>query len=155
MKSRILFCLATVALAACTTPGGDAGSGKATDKGAQRGTSGALTLDSYKRDVAQRITHNNPAKVYSGRPQALLRSVVVLRYVIDAHGNLVKSDIMRSNRDRETEATALASLRNSAPFPQPAAHLLRHGRLEMSETWLFNNDGRFQLRTIAEPQMDS
>jgi protein TonB len=33
-------------------------------------------------------------------------------------------------------------------------HLLRHGRLEISETWLFNNDGRFQLRTIAQPQMD-
>ena len=61
---------------------------------------------------------------------------------------------MRANRDRETEATALASLRNSAPFPKPASHLLHRGQLDVSETWLFNNDGRFQLRSIAEAQMD-
>ncbi|TFV98569.1 hypothetical protein E4K72_17240 [Oxalobacteraceae bacterium OM1] len=118
-------------------------------------SSGAWSVDSYKRDVAERISQVNAAKVYPGRPQALLRSVIVVKYVIDAHGNLVRSDIVRSNRDRENEATALASLRNSQPFPKPASHLLSHGRLEVSETWLFNNDGRFQLRTIAQPQMDS
>lgn len=161
MKSRMMFCLVAAALAGCATSGGDSGSGKAsekasrTEKSAPRSLFGASTVDSYKRDIAQRIAQHNSAKVYSGRPQALLRSVVVLRYVVDAQGNLVKSEILRSNHDRETEATALASLRNSAPFPQPATHLLRHGRLEISETWLFNNDGRFQLRTIAEPQMDS
>jgi protein TonB len=111
-------------------------------------------VDGYKRDLAQRITQVNSSKVYSGRPQALLRSVVVLRYVVDADGSLVRSEIMRSNGDHETEATALASLRSASPFPKPAAHLLRRGRLELSETWLFNNDGRFQLRTLAEAQMD-
>lgn len=158
MKTRIALCLAAAALAGCATQGdvgGDKPSAKAGrgEKSAAR-ASGAITLEGYKRDVAQRISQNNSAKVYSGRPQALLRSVVVLRYVVDGRGNLVKSEIVRSNHDRETEAAALASLRNSAPFPQPATHLLRQGKLEISETWLFNNDGRFQLRTIAEPQMD-
>ena len=86
---------------------------------------------------------------------ALLRSVVVVKYVVDAHGNMIKSELIRSNRDGETEATALASLKSSAPFPKPAPHLLRGGKIEISETWLFNNDGRFQLRTIAQPQIDS
>ncbi|WP_414691798.1 hypothetical protein [Noviherbaspirillum sp.] len=117
-------------------------------------TSTAPTVDGYKRDLAQRISQVNSTRVYVGRPQALLRSVVVVRYVVDAQGALVRSEIMRSNRDRETEATALASLRGAAPFPKPASHLLRNGRLDLAETWLFNNDGRFQLRTIAEPQMD-
>jgi protein TonB len=116
--------------------------------------SSAATVDAYKRDLALRIAQINAHKVFAGRPQALLRSVVVLRYAIDARGGLVRSEIMRSNHDRETEATALASLRAAAPFPKPAPHLLRHGRLELAETWLFNNDGRFQLRTIAEVQMD-
>lgn len=120
---------------------------------APQSSSAASTIDSYKHDIAQRISQMNAAMVYSSRPQALLRSVVVLRYVVDARGHLVRSEIMRSNRDRETEATALASLRNAAPFPKPAAHLLRRGQLEISETWLFNNDGRFQLRTVALPQM--
>lgn len=116
--------------------------------------SSASSVDGYKRDLALRISQVNANKVYPGRPQALLRSVVVLRYAVDARGNLVRSEIMRSNRDGETESTALATLRNSAPFPKPASHLLRRGQLELSETWLFNNDGRFQLRTIAQPQMD-
>lgn len=116
--------------------------------------SNAATIDAYKRELALRISELNAGKVYDGRPQALLRSVVVLRYFVDARGQLVRSEIMRSNRDRETESTALASLRNSAPFPKPASHLLRRGQLELAETWLFNNDGRFQLRTIAQPQMD-
>lgn len=114
----------------------------------------ARTHDEYKRDMAQRISQVNAAKVYGGRPQALLRSVVVLRYAVDAQGNLLRSEIMRSNRDRETESTALATLHNSAPFPRPAPHLLHRGQMEISETWLFNNDGRFQLRTIAQPQMN-
>lgn len=117
-------------------------------------TSTASTLDGYKRDLAQRISQVNSTKVYIERPQALLRSVVVLKYQVDRDGNLVRSEIYRSNRDREAEATALAALKNAAPFPKPAPHLLRQDRIDILESWLFNNDGRFQLRTIAQPQMD-
>lgn len=117
-------------------------------------TSNAATLDAYKQDLALRISQINAAKVHTERPQALLRSVVVVKYVVDAEGNLVRSEILRSNRDRETETIALASLRNAAPFPKPGKHLVRRGQVELAETWLFNNDGRFQLRTVAQPQMD-
>ena len=117
--------------------------------------SSASSYDGYKRELAEHICHLNAAKVYPGRPQALLRSVVVVKYVVDGHGGLVRSEIMRSNKDGETEATALSALRRTAPFPKPASHLLRRGQVEIIETWLFNNDGRFQLRTIAQPQADS
>jgi protein TonB len=118
------------------------------------GTSKADSAGEYRVALAQRITQTNSVKVYIGRPQALLRSVIVVKYVVDANGRLVHSEILRSNHDRVTEATALSSLRVAAPFPKPAPQLLRHGRVELLETWLFNNDGRFQLRTLAEPQMD-
>lgn len=114
----------------------------------------ALTLDEYKRELALHIGRKSAHRMYDGRPQALLRSVIVMRYVVDARGHLVRSEIMRSNRDAETEATALQTLRGAAPFPPPASHLLRRGQLELAETWLFNNDGRFQLRSTALPQMD-
>jgi periplasmic protein TonB len=114
----------------------------------------ALSYDGYKRDLAVKISETNASKVYPGRPQALLRSVIVVKYVVDSRGNLVRSEVMRTNKDREAESIALATLRQSAPFPKPASHLLSHGRIEISETWLFNNDGRFQLRTIAQPQME-
>ncbi|MES2831585.1 MAG: TonB family protein [Pseudomonadota bacterium] len=118
------------------------------------GTSTSRTVDDYKRDLALRITQVNSTHIYPDRPQALLRSVVVLKFVVDAEGKLLRSEIVRSNRDRVTEATALKTLRATAPFPKPAAMLLRNGRLEVSETWLFNNDGRFQIRSVALPQMD-
>lgn len=112
------------------------------------------SLTAYKVALANHIAATNGERMYAGRPQALLRSVVVVKYVIDADGRLLRSEIMRSNQDRTTEATALATLRNSAPFPPPAPHLLQRGRLELAETWLFNNDGRFQLRSTAQKQVD-
>ena len=117
------------------------------------GSSTARTLTGYKEDIAHRISETSSTKVYVDRPQALLRSVIVLKFVIDANGKLLRSDIARTNHDSAAEATALASLRNAAPFPKPGANLLQNGRVELSETWLFNNDGRFQLRSIAQPQM--
>lgn len=114
----------------------------------------SMSLDRYKRLVAQRIAEVNADKIYPGNPQALLRSVVVLKYVLDANGKLVRSDTLRSNGDGVTVATALSALRNAAPFPPPPNHLLTHGRMEILETMLFNDDGRFQLRSIAAPQLD-
>lgn len=161
MHIRLTPLLVAAILAGCASGPADRAADRAAEKPGRawggifpESASSARTLDAYKRDLALRISEVNSSKVYSGRPQALLRSVVVLRYAVDERGHLVRSEVMRSNRDHETEKIALASLRNSAPFPRPAPHLLRNGRLDMSETWLFNSDGRFQLRTIAEPQMD-
>lgn len=118
------------------------------------GTSTARTVTGYKEDIAHRIAETSSTKVYVERPQALLRSVIVLKFVIDANGRLVRSEISRSNHDSATESTALASLRSAAPFPKPPINILHNGRIELSETWLFNNDGRFQIRSIAQPQMN-
>lgn len=109
----------------------------------------AASMVLYKKELAQRIAETNPTQVYATQPQAMLRSVVVLRFIIDANGKILYSAIQRSNLDTETEDTALASLRNAQPLPKPPAKLLTKGRLELSETWLFNDDGRFQIRSIA------
>ena len=117
-------------------------------------TSTARTVDAYKHAIALRISEVNSTKVFPGRPQALLRSIIVVKFSVDAGGKLLRSEIVRTNHDSATEATALSTLRNTAPFPKPAASLLRNGKLEISETWLFNNDGRFQVRSVAQPQME-
>ncbi|MEN3294799.1 MAG: periplasmic protein TonB [Burkholderiales bacterium] len=163
----VILLLGAGAFAGCGTPSADPQGAAKPSAGTVRSTasvekvettrdatSTASTLEGYKRDLAQRISQTNSNKVYDGRPQALLRSVIVVKYAVDSRGNLVRSEIMRSNRDRDTESIALASLKSTAPFPKPMPHLLRNGRVEISETWLFNNDGRFQLRTVAQPQMD-
>lgn len=152
--------LGLLALAACSEPKPDTQANRdatARDiieqvKTTPDGTSTANSLDDYKADLARRISQVNSTKVHVDRPQALLRAVIVLKYVVDKDGNLVRSEVVRSNRDKPSETTALATLRSTAPFPKPPPALLRNGRVELSETWLFNDDGRFQLRTIAQPQ---
>ncbi|MBO9535633.1 TonB family protein [Herbaspirillum sp.] len=143
-------------LAACSGPEStqqrDESAKSAIEQG-RAATSTATTVEGYKQDLARRISQVNFASVYAERPQALLRSVIVLKYVVDRDGNLVRSEILRSNRDRQAEASALGSLKNTAPFPKPPEALLRQGRIELSESWLFNNDGRFQLRSVALAQM--
>ncbi len=119
----------------------------------RKAASAANNISAYQRELALRISEINASLVYAERPQALLRSVIVLRYHLNADGKLIRSEIVRSNHDKNTETIALASIGRASPFPKPAPHLLRNGKLEITETWLFNNDGRFQLRTIALPQM--
>jgi len=152
MKTRLsLLCIAAI-LAGCASdsPRRAAGPDGATEVSA----SAATSLHAYKVALANRIAAVNGDRMYAGQPQALLRSVVVVKYAVDGDGKLLRAEIMRSNRDRTTEATALATLRNSAPLPRPAADLLQRGRLELAETWLFNDDGRFQLRSTAQQQLD-
>ena len=113
----------------------------------------SLTLDQYRKAVAERIVARNPSYVQKHVPQAMLRSLVVVDMKIDKDGKLVSSSVYRTNGDDEAEATALATLRRAAPLPPPPAKLLNGvGQLEMFEDWLFNDDGKFQLRTLAAPQ---
>ncbi|HEX7640731.1 MAG TPA: hypothetical protein VF472_00835 [Burkholderiaceae bacterium] len=113
-----------------------------------------MSLERYKRVLAQRIVDQNPEKIYPGNPQALLRSVIVMKYVLDSNGNVTSVNTIRSNGDSATLATAHAAVRHAAPYPAPPYQLLSHGKVEVIETMLFNNDGRFQPRTIAQPQLD-
>ena len=113
----------------------------------------SVSLDQYRSTVAQRILERNPSYVLHGTPQAMLRSLVVVAFTVDRDGKLVTSAVYRSNGDDEAEGTALASLRRASPLPEPPARLLDgRGHLELMEDWLFNDNGKFQLREFASPQ---
>ncbi|MFC0399230.1 TonB family protein [Paraburkholderia rhizosphaerae] len=113
----------------------------------------SVTLDQYRGAVARRILERNPSYVLQGHPQAMLRSLVVVSFVVDSRGQIVTSSVYRTNGDDEAESTALATLRRATPLPLPPAKLLdRAGHLELFEDWLFNDNGKFQLRTFAAPQ---
>lgn len=113
----------------------------------------SATLDQYRSAVAKRILERSPSYVLRGTPQAMLRSLVVVSFTVDRTGQLVQSAVYRTNGDDEAESTALATLRRAAPLPQPPAKLLNgRGQVELFEDWLFNDDGKFQLRTFASPQ---
>lgn len=111
------------------------------------------TLDQYRLAVATRIVERNPSYVLHGTPQAMLRSLVVVSFTVDRNGQLVSSAVYRTNGDDDAESTALATLRRAAPLPPPPGRLLNgRGQLELFEDWLFNDNGKFQLRELAAPQ---
>ena len=113
-----------------------------------------LTLDDYKRAVARRIAESSGGHWFEGPPPPMLKSVVVLGIAIDEQGRLARVHLVRGNGHRALEALAMQSLREAQPLPRPG-HLARRGLAEFSETWLFREDGRFQLRSTAEAQADS
>ena len=158
MKIKHLLLALSGLVVACTirTPEVSKEALKSSGKSAEKSSGLAVpaaTMQAYQRELALRISQINASHIYTERPQALLRSVIVLKLVLNGDGKLLRSEIVRSNRDKTTENIALASIKNASPFPRPGAHLLRNGKLELTETWLFNTDARFQLRTIALPQM--
>ncbi|NML30984.1 energy transducer TonB [Paraburkholderia sp. G-4-1-8] len=116
----------------------------------------SATLDQYRDAVARRIVERNPSYVLQGKPQAMLRSLVVVSFTVDRNGHIVQSSVYRTNGDDEAESTALATLRRSAPLPTPPGRLLNsRGQLELFEDWLFNDNGKFQLRELAAPQAET
>lgn len=113
-----------------------------------------LTLADYKMAVARRIAQSNSRHLYEGAPPPMLKSVVVLSIAVDREGAPVRLRIVRGNGHRALEQLALQSVKQAAPLPRPGA-LARRGVTEFNETWLFREDGRFQLRSTAEAQSDS
>jgi len=111
-------------------------------------------LDAYKRDVAQRILSANATQTFEGRPPEILQAVVVLQFTIERSGTLTGLKTLRSRHPAQ-EKVALASVRAAAPFPAPPVALLRSSRVEVAETWLFRDDGKFQIRSLTEPQAAS
>jgi protein TonB len=108
-------------------------------------------LDAYKRELAQRILDANATHTFAGRPPEILGAVVVLQLTIDRNGKVTGLKTLRS-RHPPQEKVAHSSVRAAAPFPAPPTSLLRRGTLEIAETWLFRDDGKFQVRSLAEVQ---
>jgi periplasmic protein TonB len=108
-------------------------------------------LDRYKRAVAHVILQANTASTYDGVPPHMLRAVIVLQLTVDGKGALTGVKTLRS-RSAEHAAAATKSVRTAGPLPAPPRELLRGGRLEFAETWLFRDDGKFQVRSVAEAQ---
>ncbi len=108
----------------------------------------------WRRAVAQRIQAVNAAKVFDGRPPHPLKAVVVLELTVAADGRLQRIGVLRTPAHaRELGDEAIRTVHAAAPLPAPPRALLSHGNLRFTETWLFRDDNRFQLRTLALEQL--
>lgn len=83
----------------------------------------------------------------------MLKSIVVVDVTVDHDGKLSNVTIRRSNGYKNLEAIALNSVKKAGPYgPPPSAMRRRDGSANFLETFLFREDGRFQIRTLAEVQ---
>lgn len=109
-------------------------------------------IDDYKLLVAAHILQTNSAIAFSGQLPPMLPAIVVVEIKVGHDGAVQHVRVVRS-RDNEASRVALAAVRLGSPLPRPG-HLLKHHHktLDFSETFLFNKDYQFQLRTLAGPQ---
>ena len=113
----------------------------------------AQSADQVKADFARAVYLNSATQVHNEQPQPLLRAVVVLRIRLNEQDQW-QAEVFRDNTD-QPEMTR-AALESVSRLPAPlglspkARQMLRNDGLV--EAWLFQNDGRFALKTLAKPQ---
>jgi protein TonB len=109
-----------------------------------------LTLEAYKKSVAERIAQSSPDVFAEPMPE-MFKSIVVLDITIDRDGRLAKVSVRRSNGYKALENRAMESVKRAAPFVAPAFTVRgRDGSVNFLETFLFRNDGRFRIRSLVE-----
>ena len=110
------------------------------------------SLEDWKRTAAEKVYAVNRTQLFDGRPEHLLRAVIVVEVTVDREGRVTRSKILRSPGIASLDSAALGSLKAASPLPAPPSKLVARGPLVFSETWLFRKDGRFQLRSLALAQ---
>jgi protein TonB len=109
-----------------------------------------LTLDGYKKSVAERVARLSPDVFDEALPE-ILKSIVVLDITIDREGRLTQVSVRRSNGYQALEKKAMESVKRAGPFGAPAFTVrARDGSVNFLETFLFRDDGRFRIRSLVE-----
>ncbi|TFZ08658.1 hypothetical protein [Ramlibacter humi] len=141
-------------LAACGSQG-PAPSPAVVSPGAQQATVAAAhptgpsrSWDDYKMRAARRIHETSPAETFAGPLPDPLRSIPVLQVQLNHDGSVRHINVLRMPRQSpETVEMAMRAIRRAAPF-EPVGHLPQPW--QFNETFLYNDDLKFQLRTLAE-----
>ena len=113
----------------------------------------AESIDQVRRGFAQMVYEDAAPDINREAPQPLLRAVVVLRVRLDERDHW-HADVMREN-DVEPGLTrkAIASVEHLPHAMEMSATMAEQLHREgFVEVWLFQNDGRFALKTLALPQ---
>ena len=111
--------------------------------------SNAGTPREFRQDGARHIYKKYPARIYKGKLPPLMYAVGVYEIDLDGRGNVVKTGWLRApSHAPEVMAEIDRLVRAAAPFPAP----VRMGRITYTDTWLWDESGRFQLDTLTEGQ---
>lgn len=117
--------------------------------------SDALTEAEWRRALARHILTVNKDRVFEGRPPHPLKAVVVLDLEVGADGRIRHASVMRAPKHAsQLGPAAVRTVHAAAPLPPPPRALLGRGTsVRFTETWLYRDDDRFQIRTLAQEQL--
>jgi protein TonB len=146
-----LACASGLLLAACASPRATPSS--AGLQPAKPASNAPDHTPSYRLDAARHLYGQNRERVYAGVMPHYLRAVGVLEMSVDAQGQVDTLRWLRApTHAPEVMAEIERLVRQAAPYPAPAPSALQGGSARVIETWLWDQSGRFQLRTLSEGQ---
>ena len=114
--------------------------------------SAAGVPDELKRDFARAVYEGSPELVHDRNPQPLLRAVVVLNMRLDESGQWQAEVVRHNDQQPAMTARALETVRRAHSMAVPEEHKAELRRNGFMEAWLFDNDGTFQVKTLAKAQ---
>lgn len=111
-------------------------------------TQSARNWEQYRVAAARRITAANAGRTFDGTPPDVLLAIPVLEIELNADGSVRHIEVMRYPRQaRDTVPLAIEAIKRAAPFgdvsrlPKPWKY---------TETFLFNDDRKFKLRSLDQ-----
>jgi protein TonB len=114
----------------------------------------AQGLEDPKQMFAREVYRTSAADVFHTAPHPLLRAVVVMRIRLGDDGRWA-AELLRDNVHQPQMTRAAHASVQRLPPPEGLSAGLQQALREHGfvETWLFINDGRFALRSLALPQV--
>ncbi len=112
----------------------------------------AGVTDQVRKDFAKAVYSGSPQYVHDRNPQPLLKAVVVLSVKLDEQGRWVSETIRSNDEQPKLTARAIESVQRAAPVQLSEADKAELQRNGMIEAWLFDDDGSFQVKTLAKQQ---
>lgn len=125
--------------AGCSLPSRPSGIGRAPDSPASR---------DYRRTVASHLYRRNSERIYQGVMPPNLYAIGVLQVDINRSGQVTRTHWLRApSHAPEVVAEIERIVRRAAPYPAPRS------TVTYTDTWLWDQSGRFQLDTLTEGQL--
>jgi hypothetical protein len=112
----------------------------------------SANLDEFRKDFAHAVYAGSPELVHDRQPQPLLRAVIVLNIKL-GEDDRWQIDVTRTNEQQlEMLRRAIDTVNRArlGAVPDELRDELR--RNGIYETWLFDKDGSFQVKTLAKAQ---
>lgn len=110
----------------------------------------ATSAKDYRRDAASHLYAHNANRIFKGQLPPMLYAIGVLEVEVDRNGRVLATHWLRAPKHvPDVIAEIERTVRQAAPYPVPS----RMGRVTYTDTWLWDESGKFQLDTLTEGQL--